>query len=116
MSGYYFGPIPKTIFPVAGQSATKSASFNSEAFEFAKFSRACISAKTAGAASLNVSLKLQASNNGSDWADITGTAQALTTDTTHIWNIDGAGYPFLRVAATFTAGSADFTITGFAKP
>lgn len=59
-------------------------------------------------------LTLEASNylNG-DYVTVTNSSQAISADGTHMWNVYGAAYWFIRVK--FTRASGTGTMTGVLK-
>lgn len=65
-------------------------------------------------------LKLQAITTtaefaNSDWVDITGSSQAVTSAASNIWNVTGAGYKYVRAAWTYTSGTGNWTVTAAIK-
>lgn len=72
---------------------------------------------TGGAGNLAGTLKLQANLNqtsatdptplSSSWVDITGSTQAITASSNHIWDVVRAGYRFVRAVWTFSSGTGD---------
>lgn len=68
----------------------------------------------------NGTFKLQASNDPGqqinptkavqdaevvDWTDITGSAQAVTASGNHMWDVQNAGYNWVRIVFTHSSGS-----------
>lgn len=60
------------------------------------------------------SVKLQASNDDSNWIDISGTSNNITADGNILINVTDAGYKYVRAAFAISSGSfvAVATITG----
>lgn len=54
-------------------------------------------------------LKLQGSDNNSDWWDIASSSQAVTASTRHAWNVSDVHYPYVRVAWTYTSGTGNIS-------
>lgn len=61
-------------------------------------------------------LKLQAiatdsekANN--DWVDVANSSQSITSAASHIWNVSGAQYKWVRAAWTYSSGSGNWTVT-----
>lgn len=60
--------------------------------------------------SVNMTVKIQLSDNNEDWADVDESAVTLSDDTGSVlYDIDGSGTQFIRVFITVTAGSIDVT-------
>ena len=59
---------------------------------------------------LTGSIKVQVSNNNSDWTDHPDFTLALTGDTSAMWRDWAAQYRYLRVVFTRSAGSADLEV------
>lgn len=55
------------------------------------------------------SIKLQGSDNQTDWWDISGSTQAITASTRHAWNVSDVHYPYVRVAWTYTSGTGNIS-------
>lgn len=62
---------------------------------------------TSSAAALNATATVQASNDGTNWADTSITA-AITADGSKIINVDAVHYMFTRLSFTFAAGAGTF--------
>ena len=54
-------------------------------------------------------LKLQGSDNDSDWWDIANSSQAVTASTRHAWNVSDVHYVYVRVAWTYTSGTGNIS-------
>jgi hypothetical protein len=61
------------------------------------------------------SLKLQASNDGTNWADISGASVSISGDASLIYEKASAQYRFVRAALSLTAGAADVEVSLFAR-
>lgn len=59
---------------------------------------------------IDMSAKLQASLDGSNWVDMSDTVEALTEDDgSHIWDITQSNVEYIRVVISVTGGSGTFT-------
>lgn len=59
------------------------------------------------------SFKLQCSNDDSDpsnWTDISGSSQTVSAAGSVTWNVENAGYKWVRVVYTFTASTGSLTV------
>lgn len=104
-----------SIFSPYVTATVQSSNFTSDAFNIQQFSNFAIQLTTTNQSSLNVSIDVQASVDGSTYVTIPGSTVALTTNTSYIWNFSGAGYVTVRLSMTFSAGSANFAAKAFAK-
>lgn len=57
------------------------------------------------------SLKLQISNDNSNWSDYTGSDYAVTTAGNVSWNVSNIGFQYIRVVYTRTSGTGSLSIT-----
>lgn len=72
---------------------------------------------TGGGSDLVGTLKLQASNDptaftvpgSADWIDVTGSSQAVSSSSSHMWNVIGAHYRTVRYVWTYTSGTGNVT-------
>ena len=103
-----------------------AASFNTGPYRLENFSWFSITGTVSGASALNGTLKLQASNdlgfdNGAtitgvtNWVDLASSSQAITANGSVQWNYNGAGFRWLRVVYTRTAGSGTLLLRINAK-
>lgn len=60
-------------------------------------------------------VKLQASNDNTNWSDISGTSTTLTAAGNTIWNIIDPFYKYIRFVYTPSAGATDLTVTVYGK-
>lgn len=60
---------------------------------------------TFSSATLNGTLKLQASNDNTNYTDVTGSSQAIVSGASHMWGITNATYRYVRVVWTYTSGA-----------
>lgn len=61
-------------------------------------------------------LKLQAiatdsEKANSDWVDVASSSQAITSAASHMWNVSGAQYKWVRAAWTNSSGTGTWTVT-----
>ena len=56
------------------------------------------------------SLKAQASNNGTDWSDVTGSTVAVSAADNTVYNFANVAYIKLRIVYTRTSGTGSLTI------
>jgi hypothetical protein len=72
---------------------------------------------TGGAGDLAGTLTLKAANKHdfSDVVLVTGSTQAITASASHMWNVSGAGYRYVRVDWTYTSGTGNITARLIAK-
>lgn len=56
-------------------------------------------------------LKLQGSNDNANWGDITGSAQAVAGGQSHLWDVQAAGYRYVRGVWDHTGGTGDISMT-----
>jgi hypothetical protein len=66
--------------------------------------------------------KLQASNDDvplsnsvSNWTDIVGSTQLISTSGSIMWNLNGAFYRWIRIVWTVTSGNGSCDVTIFGK-
>lgn len=55
-------------------------------------------------------LKMQASVDNVTWFDVTGSTQAVTASTDHIWDVTVCGYRWVRVDWDYTSGTGNISI------
>jgi hypothetical protein len=56
------------------------------------------------------SFKLQASNNGDDWDDITGSTVAVSSSSNAFPEVASAGHWYVRPVWTYTSGTGNITL------
>jgi hypothetical protein len=59
----------------------------------------------------NGTLKLQISNDNSNWTDYTDSDYALTTSGSVSWNLNNIGYQYVRVVYTRNSGTGTLNVT-----
>ncbi len=94
-----------TTFP----SESKSANFSTDSVQIERDMFVAFAVTTASASSLNVSLQFEVSLDGANWAS-EGSPVATTANTTIIFSVSDNPFTHGRVTATFSAGSATFTV------
>lgn len=55
-------------------------------------------------------LKLQCSNDASDWVDVANSSQSVTAAASHIWNVFDAAYRYVRAVWTYSSGTGTWTV------
>ena len=90
-------------------ATSKSATFSTDAVNMIQDWAVSFVVTTTSASSLNVSLQLEVSNDGTNWAT-EGSATAVTTNTSTGFACTECAYSYSRITATFTAGSATFQV------
>ena len=95
-------------------TATKSATFNSDSINIKRDVIVGLVLTTSAQASLNVSVQLQVSMDGTNRLD-SGSAVAITTNTLTAFTLSNTPYAYARLESTFTAGNAAFQIQGQTK-
>lgn len=66
-------------------------------------------------ATLNGTLYLQASNDNSEFSNISGASQAVVSGASHMFNVSAAGYRYLRVFWDATSGTGTMTANALIK-
>jgi len=97
MASYAVSPLD-----VAGDM---SGSFNGTSFNVGGFHDVAVSSVVTDASSLNGTLKLQGSVDGTNWADISGLTGSITANGTTIYKVNANPYQFVRLVWTSSAGS-----------
>lgn len=124
---------PVTLLDPYMSTNTQSASFNTRLYDISQFSKYSYQIVITSASSLNITAKLQGSNNAEehlintgpgqiptltstgDWVDVANSSQTFTTNTTYIWDNLVTAVQSTRLVITFTGGSAKFQVYAFAK-
>lgn len=106
-----FNKLYKILKSIVGANA----SFNSDIFDIQDMAGYAIQAKWSNQVGLAGSIKLQASNDGSNWEDVASSSQTFAGNGQFLWNVTTAFYRYVRVVATITGGSANFEINGNSK-
>lgn len=96
------------------QTTSAGSSVSSVAYDLGDLTNYSIAVDFTGT-NLAGTLKLQASNDGTDFVDVAGSSQAITGAASHIWNVTGASYRYVRVAWAYTSGTGDITARLIAK-
>jgi len=60
-------------------------------------------------------LKLQCSDDNSDWIDVANSSQAITAAASHLWNVTNAAYQYVRVNWDRDSGTGNWTVTAKIK-
>jgi hypothetical protein len=77
-----------------------------------QFTSAGVGNQTITPVALSSVVKLQASNDGTNWADISGATVTITTAGTVIWSIANPPYMWIKAVVTMTAGVLNLSILG----
>ena len=93
---------------------SKAVTFSSDAVDILNINAVSIQVITTSASTLNVSLQLEVSNDGTNW-DEEGSPIAVTTDTTTSFKSAPAAYAYARVTSTRTGGTATFEMQACIK-
>ena len=106
----------QAILALAVDAATSK---NSGAFDLGDLRDYSIQVNFSGS-TLAGTLKLQAivgdaEYANADWVDIASSSQAITSAASHIWNVTGASYKFVRAVWTASSGTGTMTVTLFVK-
>lgn len=75
----------------------------------------CVQAVVSSASGLTATLKLQGSNDGTNWTDVASSSQSVSANGTFVWNYVGAFYDQVRLAWTVSGGSCTLAATITAK-
>lgn len=70
---------------------------------------------TFSSATLNGSLKLQSSNDNTNYTDVTGSTQAIVSGASHMWSVVNATYRYIRVVWTWTSGTGTLSSNALIK-
>lgn len=70
---------------------------------------------TFSSSTLNGTLYLQASNDNSDWPNISESQQSIVSGTSHLYSVQNAAYKYVRVSWTRTSGTGTITAKLVAK-
>jgi hypothetical protein len=70
---------------------------------------------TDGAGNLAGTLTLEASNDNSDFVTIVGSNQAVSNSQSHVWNVTGASYRFVRPVWVYSSGTGNIKAKLVAK-
>ena len=66
-------------------------------------------------ATLGGSLTLQASNDQTDFVTVSGSTQVIASAASHVYNVQGAAYRYVRLTWTQTGGAGTMTATAVLK-
>jgi Flp pilus assembly protein TadG len=102
----------KVIEPIKDQSAATS--FTASGIDLGDFVMYSVQASFTGS-DVAGTFKLQASNDGTNFTDISGATASVTSSGTALLNVENAGYRFVRADWTYTSGTGNITLTFIAK-
>lgn len=103
------------LYKVLISVLAKAASFDSEIFDIQDMSGFSVQAKWTDKGSLAGSIKLQASNDGTNFVDLATLTATFSGSGSILWNVSGAYYRYVKVVVTISGGSADISAFGNAK-
>jgi len=104
-----------TIIPPNVANAAQSSNFTTNVYDITQFSKYALQVIITSQSSLNVAIKVQASLDNSNWADVPGSSVSFTTNGTYIWDNAVSTATWVRLSFIFTGGSALFQVYAFAK-
>jgi len=90
-------------------ATSKSATFSTDTVDIKRDVHAALVVTTSAQSSLNVSIQLQVSLDGTNWI-ASGSPVAVTTDTSSAFTLTDTPFSYMRLTTTFTAGSAIFHV------
>lgn len=90
-------------------AVSMSASINSTSQQMNQYAVACVQAVFTGSP-VGV-LKLQISNDNSNWTDYGGSEQSISAAGNFAWNLANIGYQYVRLVYTKTSGSGALSVT-----
>ena len=96
------------------EAVSKSASFSTDSLNVERDVIASLVLTTSAQSSLNVSVQLEGSIDGSTWLSV-GSPVVITTNTSTLFSVTDNPYTHLRLTSTFTAGSATFLVKTHTK-
>ncbi len=85
---------------------TLDETIQSDGYNLLNIETFCIQAVVTAAASIVGAFKIQLSNDNTNWTDVASSSQAVSTDGTFAWNVEHAGYLWVRLVFTYTSGDA----------
>lgn len=97
------------------QATVQSATFTSNVFNVQQYANFALQLNITNQSSLNATVTVEGSLDGTNYATIPGSSQAFTANGTFIWTTANSALVFVRLLITFAAGSANFEAYGFAK-
>lgn len=96
------------------EPTSKAVTFSSDSVDTKDDTSFSLQVITTAASTLNISLQLEVSNDGSNW-DEEGAAIVVSTNTTTSFKSAPAAYAHARVTSTRTGGTATFEIQACTK-
>ena len=88
---------------------------NSTAVDLRQSLGCSIQATVTAGSSPSGTLKLQGSNDNSNWVDVAGTSSTVSGNTSIMWNVQQTFYRYIRCAYAFTSGSGTLNVNFEAK-
>lgn len=114
MAGQYLDKAV-SIIPFNISSAAKSTAFTTNPYDISRFSVSSLQIIITSASTLNCSIAVEVSSNNSNWDEYPSSAVSFIANGSYTWNVGQIGSPWVRLAITFTGGSAKFDCLAFAK-
>lgn len=102
----------KVLTPISSQDA--STNFTSAGVDLSDSVNFSVQSSFTGT-DVAGTFKLQASNDNSDYIDITGASDAVSSSGTALLNVENAGYRYVRFDWAYTSGTGNITVTVVAK-
>lgn len=56
-------------------------------------------------------IKLECSNDGTNWVTVTNSSQSITNSAGYIWDVPSVEYKYVRVNWDYTSGTGNLTVT-----
>ena len=88
-------------------ATSKAVTFSTDAINIKNDHSLAIALTTTAASTLNVSVQLEVSVDGTNWT-ASGSPIVITTDTTSFFTVSNSPYAYARLTSTRTGGSATF--------
>jgi hypothetical protein len=83
---------------------------NSGVYDLCDLHRFAVQVKFSGSNVVGT-LKLQCSLDNVTWVDVANSSQAVTSSANHIWDVQSAGYRYVRVNWDYTSGTGNITVS-----
>lgn len=100
---------------VMASSVSMGATFNSSSAKVSNVVGYSIQSVWSGGGSPVGTLKLQASNDDTNWSDITGATFSVSADGNNVFNVADCFYNFVRLVYTRTSGTGTLSASLVSK-
>lgn len=97
------------------EPTSKSATFSTDSLDATRDNIVGFALTTTSQSSLDISVQFEASFDDSNWVAIGFGPYQITTNTTVVDFLTNNPYPYLRLTATWTAGSATIKVLAHTK-